>query len=222
MARLLLAVDFDGTITQRDTLHVIVEAFGTPGVWGALEPGLRAGQLTVEEVMEREFAEVRAEPAQVIDLVLREAPVRPGFAELVAWAHRAGHRVVVLSNGFRCVIDAVLGRADLADLPVVSHDARFSASGTQLLWSERGARCERCGRPCKRRDLRAHARGERVVYMGDGISDRCAAPLADLIFARAGLARDLATQGVPFEHFDDFHTVRARLEGELAGATVAS
>ncbi len=38
MARLPFAVDFDGTITQRDTLHV-----------------------TAEEVMEREFAEVRAD-----------------------------------------------------------------------------------------------------------------------------------------------------------------
>ena len=59
MKPLLIACDFDGTITCRDTLHVIVESFGERGVWERLEPRLRVGEITVEQAMQIQFAEVR-------------------------------------------------------------------------------------------------------------------------------------------------------------------
>ena len=212
MERLLIACDFDGTITQRDTLHVIVETFGAPGVWGAIEPALRAGELTLEQAMERQFAQVRATRDEVLEAVLREAPVRAGFHEFLAWVGERGHRLVVLSSGFRTVIDAILANAGIADLAIHSHEARFSAQGCELVWSDRGERCEHCGRPCKRHDLARYRRGERLVYVGDGISDRCAARAADLVFARDGLAEHLRAEGVPFVPFEDFFEVRAVLE----------
>jgi 2-hydroxy-3-keto-5-methylthiopentenyl-1-phosphate phosphatase len=221
---LLIACDFDGTITQRDSLHLIVEEFGTPGVWAEIEPRLRAGELTLEGAMERQFAAVRATPEEVRELVLREAPLRPGFPEFVDWARRSGHRLVVLSSGFRTVIDAVLGTAGLGDLHVHSHDARFSRAGCRLLWSDRGTPCAECGRPCKRHDLAGARRPgrdgrlERLVYLGDGISDRCAALSADVVFARDGLAEYLAAREVPFAPLEDFFAVRARLEAPAAHA----
>jgi 2,3-diketo-5-methylthio-1-phosphopentane phosphatase len=210
---LLIACDFDGTITVRDTLHVIVEEFGARGVWDGLEPRLRAGELTLEQVMCEQFAAVRAPWDEVRESVLRSAPVRAGFHELVDWCGSAGHRLVVFSSGFRSVIDAVLGAAGLAGLEVLSHEARFSPEGCSLVWAERGDACELCGRHCKRYDLRrAHRAGETLVYLGDGISDRCPAQMADVVFARAGLAEYLAAEGVPFLPFEDFHEVRRRLD----------
>jgi 2-hydroxy-3-keto-5-methylthiopentenyl-1-phosphate phosphatase len=212
---LLIACDFDGTITLRDTLHLIVEEFGERGIWEAIEPRLRAGELTLTEAMEREFASVRATPDQVSELVLREAGLRPGFRELVDWSRASGHRLEVYSSGFRSVIDVLFARWGLADLPVNSHDARFTPEGCRLVWAQRGDRCSLCGRHCKRHDLRAALRGERLVYIGDGISDRCGAKMADLVFARHHLARDLAADGFPFLPFEDFVEVRERLDGPL-------
>ena len=54
--------------------------------------------------------------------------------------------------------------------------------------------------------------------IGDGISDRCGAGLADVVFARAHLARDLAETGVAFEPFEDFVEVREWLEASLTRA----
>lgn len=218
--KLLIACDFDGTITRRDTLHLIVEAFGQGGLWQAIEPRLRRGEVTLEQAMEEEFATVRATPSQVRDLVLRDAGLRRGFPELVAWAHEAGHRLVVFSSGFRSVIRAALEHWGLGSLEVVSHEAVFTEEGCRLVWSDRGDACAECGRRCKRFDLRARLHpGERLVYVGDGISDRCGARMADLVFARADLARDLAGDGLPFVHFEDFLVVRERLE---ASATLAA
>jgi 2-hydroxy-3-keto-5-methylthiopentenyl-1-phosphate phosphatase len=216
---LLIACDFDGTITQRDTLHVIVEAFGVAGLWAELEPRLRSGEITVEQAMQEEFAAVRATPAQIRDVVRERAPVRAGFLEFARWCGDAGHRLIVFSNGFRSIIEPVLNDVGLAHLEVVAHDAAFSAEGCRLVWSARGARCTLCGRPCKRQPLRERWDGEELVYLGDGISDRCVSLLADAIFARDGLAEHLAGEGVAFEPFDDFHQVQALLDRRV---TVAS
>jgi 2,3-diketo-5-methylthio-1-phosphopentane phosphatase len=209
MPALFIAIDFDGTVTTRDTLHVIVEAHGTPGLWAGLQPDLSAGRITVEQAMEREFAGVRASWDEVRALVREHAPVRDGFHDLVAWARRGGHRLLVISNGFRRVIELVLSDAGVDGLEIVSHDASFTEEGCTLLWSERGERCTLCDRRCKRHDLRTRMRpGDRLVYLGDGISDRCAARMADLVFARDGLAEYLDQQGVPYVPFEDFNEVR--------------
>ena len=220
MEKLLIACDFDGTITRHDTLHLIVEAFGQGGLWQAIEPRLRAGEVTLEQAMEEEFATVRATPGQVRDLVLRDAGLRRGFPELVRWAHARGHRLIVFSSGFRSVIRAALEQWDLGFLEVVSHEAVFTDEGCRLVWSDRGEACVECGRCCKRFDLRSRQRrGERLVYIGDGISDRCGARMADLVFARDDLARDLSGAGLPFVPFEDFLGVRERLQ---ASSTLAA
>ena len=212
MENLLIACDFDGTITERDTLHLIVERFGERGLWDAIVPRLRAGELTVQEAMQLQFDSVRATRDEVVRMVLAEAGLRAGFRELMDWAAARGHRLVVLSSGFRAVIDPLLAHWGFAGLDVAGNDARFSPRGCTLLWADRGGPCELCGRPCKRHELRARAGSARVVYVGDGISDRCVAGMADLVFARADLARFLTADGVAFLPFEDFVDVRERLE----------
>jgi 2-hydroxy-3-keto-5-methylthiopentenyl-1-phosphate phosphatase len=210
--RFLIAIDFDGTITQHDTLHLIVDRFGDPAVWDRLTPDVMAGRVSVEEAMQAEFATVRATPEQVLELVRDRAGTRDGFVSFVEWARTAGHELQVLSNGFQLVIADALARLDLADLPFCSHDAEFSAEGTRLVWTHRGERCELCGRPCKRFDLAAIRGDLPVAYIGDGISDRCVCGAADVVFARAELAAWLHESGRPFIAFEDFDQIRSHLE----------
>jgi len=212
VTRFLIACDFDGTITRRDTLHLIVDRYGDPAMWDRLDGPLTRGEVTVEQAIEREFATVRATARDVLDLCRAEAGVRDGFPGFVAWARAEGHRVVVMSNGFRTVIDDLLGRMGLGDLPVACHDVAFSREGSRVLWADRGERCALCGRRCKRAELAAVRGDDRVAYLGDGISDRCVSGAADIVFARAGLAEWLDETGRPYVPFEDFHTVRRHLE----------
>ncbi len=209
--RFLIAIDFDGTITQHDTLHLIVDRYGDRSVWDRLTPDVMAGRVSVEEAMQAEFATVRATPGQVLDLVRAEAGIRDGFVSFVEWARGAGHEVHVLSNGFRTVIEDTLSRAGLGDLAFCSHDAEFSEDGTRLIWADRGERCELCNRPCKRFDLAGLHTGLPVAYIGDGVSDRCVCGAADVVFARAELADWLQDAGRRFIAFESFDHVRDAL-----------
>jgi 2-hydroxy-3-keto-5-methylthiopentenyl-1-phosphate phosphatase len=52
----------------------------------------------------------------------------------------------------------------------------------------------------------ARDRGRIVIYVGDGLSDKCAASEADVVFAKRDLAAYCDENGVPytkFEHLDE-------------------
>jgi 2-hydroxy-3-keto-5-methylthiopentenyl-1-phosphate phosphatase len=209
---LFVACDFDGTITMRDTLALVVGRWA-PGVWDTIEGRLRDGEVTLLEAMDEEFRHVCATEAQVIDYVVAQTRIRPGFAEFVQWLADRGDRLIVVSAGFRVLIDPVLQAAGLGDLHVHAGDALFSPAGTVLSYPPSSHECvSGCGH-CKSETIAAHGPfAGPVVYVGDGYSDRCAAMEADIVFARPGLAAYLDTQGVAYHPFEDFFEVRRVLE----------
>ena len=205
----LIVVDFDGTITERDSLVAIVQTHA-PELFDELEDALHEGRITLRECIRREFEAVRGDHDTIVAEAVGETRVRPGFAEFVAAARTAGDRVVVVSSGFESIIRPVLVRAGVGDLDLVSHDVRFSEAGGQVDFRH-GEDCDVCGEQCKRSVVTTMCDDGRVVYIGDGYSDRCAALAADRVFARRELGRHLRDEGVPFEPFEDFDDVRAAL-----------
>ena len=191
-----LVLDFDGTVTERDTLDLVLERFGDAEVYERAEAELDAGRMTLNEVISAEFATVTAPLDEVVAYVVEQAQVRPGFAELA----RAQHPLVV-SSGFHELIEPVLEREgvlDAVELRANRVDAR--PDGWQVRYRV-AETCEVCGEPCKRGDLPA---GE-VAYAGDGHSDYCAALAADRVYATGNLARWLESRGVAFAPLTDFH-----------------
>jgi len=99
----LIVVDFDGTITESDSLVEIVQTHA-PQLFDELEGDLDAGRITLRQCIEREFAAVRGEHDTIVAEAVGRVRVRAGFAEFVAAAQAAGHRVVVVSSGFEAII----------------------------------------------------------------------------------------------------------------------
>jgi 2-hydroxy-3-keto-5-methylthiopentenyl-1-phosphate phosphatase len=201
-----LVLDFDGTITEIDLLDEISQRFGDPEVFRELDESLDSGSLTLQEVITREFAPVRAPLADVVAWVLENARVRPGFRELADLGRSRGWDVLVLSSGFHELIEPVLAREGV-DVKVLANRLDASPAGWRVLWRDEAV-CAVCGEACKRRTLPA---GGRIVYVGDGFSDRCAALASDRVFATKGLARYLDEQGERYEPFTDFFDIGAAL-----------
>ena len=212
MAERTIVVDFDGTITEEDLLDAVSQTFGDPEVFREVDEALDRDELTLQDVIRREFEPVRAPLDDVVDWVLAKARVRAGFGDFVALARERGWRVVVLSSGFHELIEPVFQREGLEGLELVANTVDPNPSGWVVRFRDESV-CDRCGQPCKRSMLARIVDGGEVVYVGDGYSDRCAADDADLVFAAngRGLQAYLAERGISFEPFDDFHQVSARL-----------
>jgi 2-hydroxy-3-keto-5-methylthiopentenyl-1-phosphate phosphatase len=206
-----LVVDFDGTITEQDVLDEIARTFGDDEVYREVDEALDRNGITLHEVLRREFEPVRAPLDEVVEWIHANASIRPGFGELVELARERGWRLVVVSSGFRQLIEPMLERAGIEGLELISNEVDPDPEGWRITFFDE-SRCEICGEACKRTTVRSVVDGGEVVYVGDGYSDRCAAEDADRVFARRGLAAYLTERGVPFEPFDDFFQVAEKLE----------
>jgi 2-hydroxy-3-keto-5-methylthiopentenyl-1-phosphate phosphatase len=195
-----VVLDWDGTVTEVDGLHLVLEEFGDATIYGEAERRLGRG-LTLHEVIAWEFRSVRAPLAQVVDWVVGTVRVRPGF---VAFARE--HRPLVVSSGFHELIDPVLAREGV-ELEVRANRLDPRSDGWVARFRNEEP-CPVCGEPCKRADV---AGVDGFVYAGDGFSDRCVALAASRVFARDGLARYLEDSGRPFERFDDFRDLARAL-----------
>ena len=195
-----LVVDWDGTATERDTLHMLIERFGDLEVFHAAEDAI-GRRLTLNEVIAVEMRTVRATLDEAVDWLRANVHLRAGFAELVV-----ERDPLVVSAGFHELIEPVLDRHGIR-ARLVANRVEARPEGWEAVFRP-GVPCPVCGERCKRD---AVAGLDRFVFVGDGVSDRCVALLAERVFARAGLARWLDQQGVAYTSFEDFFEVAAIL-----------
>jgi 2-hydroxy-3-keto-5-methylthiopentenyl-1-phosphate phosphatase len=195
-----LVLDWDGTVTEEDSLHMVLLEFGDVGVYDEAERRL-GRDLTLHEVIAYEFSTVKAPLEEVAAWVREHVRVRAGFNELART-----HRPTILSSGFRELIEPVLER-ERVELEVLANELDPQPDGWRVTFRD-DAVCPACGEPCKRAALG----GDGVVFVGDGVSDHCAALAAERVFARDGLARYLDREEVEYERWDDFCDLAAALQ----------
>jgi 2-hydroxy-3-keto-5-methylthiopentenyl-1-phosphate phosphatase len=196
-----VVLDWDGTVTEVDSLHLVLREFGDLGIYEAAEERL-GRKLTLHEVIALEFESVRAPLDEVVGWVRENVVLRSGFAEFVR-----RRRPLVSSSGFHELIEPVLEREGIeVELRANRLDPRPGGWRVRFRNDEP---CPVCGEPCKRADV---AGLDSFVYVGDGYSDRCVSLAASRVFARDGLATYLDGLGHPFEPFTDFDDLATALE----------
>ncbi len=195
-----LVLDWDGTVTEVDSLHMVLERFGDPDVYRAAEESLHRG-LTLREVISLELETITASLEEVVAWLLGNVQVRRGLSEL------AEHNdPLIVSAGFHELIEPVLVREDVR--PRVVANTLLADPAGWVAQFRPAPVCSVCGEHCKRD---AVAGLGPFVFVGDGISDRCVALAASRVFARAGLAAWLDERAVQYEPFADFVDVAERL-----------
>jgi 2-hydroxy-3-keto-5-methylthiopentenyl-1-phosphate phosphatase len=195
-----VVLDWDGTVTERDSLNMVLEQFGDRQVYAEAERALGRGW-SLRRVMDHEFSGLKTPLDEVVAWLLEHVRIRRGFREFAR-----EFDPVILSSSFVETIRPVLAREGV-DLEVVANSVDARRDGWRIRWRD-DAVCAHCSESCKRGSLPLN--GD-VVFVGDGYSDRCAALAADRVFARDGLARYLDERGVPYEPFENFDGLAAAL-----------
>jgi 2-hydroxy-3-keto-5-methylthiopentenyl-1-phosphate phosphatase len=193
-----LVLDWDGTITVRDSLVAAIHALGDPSVY---EGGIQESFASYGEALAAEVATLRVSADEAAAWAVENVEVSPGFHELVE-----RYRPIIVSSGLPQLILPVLEREGV-DVELRSNDAEVRPDGWRVIFRDEGV-CPTCGDKCKRRSL---PDTRPLVFVGDGWSDRCASLAADRVFARTGLADYLVEQGVPFERYETLNDVAAAL-----------
>jgi 2-hydroxy-3-keto-5-methylthiopentenyl-1-phosphate phosphatase len=193
-----LVLDWDGTITVRDSLVAAVHALGDPSIY---DDSIQESFGSYGEALAAEVATLRVSAKEAAAWAVENVEVSPGFHELVD-----RYQPIIVSSGLPQLILPVLEREGV-EVEVRSNNAEVRSDGWRVIFRNEGV-CPICGDKCKRRSL---PDTRPLVFVGDGLSDRCASLAADRVFARTGLADYLDEQGVPFERYETLNDVAAAL-----------
>ncbi|WP_018130251.1 2-hydroxy-3-keto-5-methylthiopentenyl-1-phosphate phosphatase [Effusibacillus pohliae] len=200
--------DFDGTITERDMIISLMEAFAPAG-WEAIKDDILSQRISVQEGVGKLFSLIpSAKRRELVRYVLETARIREGFAEFVAYCEENGIALLVTSGGIDFFVEPILQPYRKLDR-VYCNRADFSGETIRIVWPHG---CDElcdggCGL-CKPSIVRKYpaAHFTRVV-VGDSVTDLKAARLADLVIARSLLLQKCVEEGLPHESFADFSDV---------------
>ncbi|HUH97706.1 MAG TPA: MtnX-like HAD-IB family phosphatase [Anaerolineales bacterium] len=206
--RVTILCDFDGTISPSDISNFLFSRFAGCGLY--YEEQWHKGLIGTREQLELTFATIQAGPVEIAEK-LKEIPIDPTFHELLAFARQHEIGLAVVSDGMDWPIEVVLARHGIGGLPIYSNHVSFEGERPVCTFPWYDPSTPMAG-TCKPLIVqRYRQQGSRIVFVGDGRSDREAARGADLVFAKGELADYCHLQGIRALQFNTFTEVCAQL-----------
>lgn len=207
---LQLFCDFDGTICEQDTLQLLLQHHASRE-WWILEQAWRSGRLSTRECLSAQLALLQCTPRQR-EQIIRGTTLTSGFKEFNLWRLQLGLPLTILSDGLEPVIQAVLQWHGIEGITVMANQVDFLRPPLQITFPHANPEHQDCAM-CKGSVLRKAKRaGALRVFIGDGLSDRCAAPEADLLFAKSTLALHCKESGIAFHPWHTFEDIQRYLQ----------
>ena len=211
---LSILIDYDGTISLTDITEQLLAQFVSDVVWEDAEASYDAGRMGSRRLMAWEVSLIDADPDALRSFAASQ-PHDPGFVPFIRRAQAAGIPVEIVSDGYGFFIQPALAALGVGDLPVVTARTTFEGRRASIEFVNGHPTCLVCG-TCKRQRVLAHrASGRRVVYIGDGESDRYVAGYSDIVFAKRSLERICLEAGWEFRRWTAFREIDAWLETTL-------
>jgi 2-hydroxy-3-keto-5-methylthiopentenyl-1-phosphate phosphatase len=218
--RLRMWIDFDGTLVEPNVAIILVEEFARDGkrVAHQIDEELHSGKITLREAWERQVALLPGDRMEeMARWSVRNTPFRSGAGDLLLLLRRHHVPTSIVSGGLDFYITPILKHAGI-DLPVYSDVLKLDPPrGLSLSHPYGHATCRLCG-ICKAQTVREpSADGRLSVFAGDGSTDKYAAEVADIVFARRRLKSYCDQSGIPHYPFEDFAPVTEQLRRWLEG-----
>jgi HAD superfamily phosphoserine phosphatase-like hydrolase len=196
--------DFDGTIAHPDTLNHLTEIFAGVEFRKKIGGKISSGELSLREGICLEVASIRGSFDEVLKMLKRDVVIDASFIPFASWCQERSTPLTVLSGGMQEIIENLLSPFGLDFVRILANRIQIENGHWGLHFRD-----ETPWGHDKGAALRvAKQAGYSTVFVGDGLSDRGAAVEADLVFAKAGLARFCTAECIPFEEFKDFSQVQ--------------
>lgn len=211
---LIIFSDFDGTVSRRDVGNRLFHHF-SEGKSEEVVARWKAGEIDSRECLRLEAELARDTTLEEFYKFVDGFDLDPGFGDLVTLCKTHDVQLYIVSDGLDLYIRHLLTRDGLDGLPVFSNRANIHDGRLAITWPYAEESCGQCGN-CKGYHVRRlKSPAQTAVYIGDGKSDVCAVPEADIIFAKGDLAEYCRKENVDFFAFDDFSTVTEEIQRRM-------
>lgn len=206
-----ILVDFDGTITNKDTNTKLIDYYGDESKTNEIRKDFKAGKLTFPEYFQSEIDGIRLTEEEYIDFLLEKIEISPGFLEFYKEVKEKEIKIGIVSGGFINGIAPFLKKYGIEDVDIFANTLVFDndkpyikfLDGMDTICCDKGP----CGN-CKIKHYNRYKEmAEKVIFVGDGITDMPVAEKADIIFAKDSLADYLDQRGINYIGYENFKDI---------------
>ena len=206
--------DFDGTITEGDTIDILLEKLAHPS-WHEVEERWVRGEIGSRECMALQVPLIQGGWPAMLD-VLSKVKIDPTFPRFAKWLRQRGVALKIVSDGIDRVIHHILKREGIVADNVLANHLVENEDGSLALTFPHAPQYQGCSSGlCKCRILENAPSQRLKVVIGDGRSDFCWSAEADMVFAKSKLLQHCRSNRIECIAYEDFTTVRSVLDHKL-------
>lgn len=178
--------DFDGTITCQDVNDIIFRVFGNENL-RKIERELKMNKIGDREALRRYYSKIKLSERKFNRYIYNTIKIDPYFRAFYDYIKKNNIKFAIVSGGFRNYIDLLFEKYDIQ----FEHDIytnRLYFKGNTILpqFLHEIIDCKiqfgPCGN-CKKRIIGKYS-GKKIIYIGDGLTDRCIAGVVDILLAK--------------------------------------
>lgn len=208
---MLFVIDFDGTLSVKDTIDDMLEQFADPS-WNQIEQSWVDGEITAVECMTKQVRMVKADNI-TLESFFRGIQLDATFLPFYKYISQFS-QVTIVSDGLDHAIKVAMRNAAMPNVSIYANHLHFTPNGLDISFPNKVEGCLGGNGTCKcaiAGQLSQDSNGP-VVLIGDGKSDACLAGRADIVFAKGSLIKHCEKNNIPHHKFQTFADVLAKVK----------
>lgn len=205
MKKFAFVSDFDGTLTDRDFYHIVMDKYLKDWAWNYYEEWKKTKKINVD-FLNKIFGAMDRSEEEIFEDIL-ELPLDPYAINFIKMVENNGGDFFILSAGTSYYINKLLEHFKIKNVTVISMEGRYNNRGIEIMPDAKSEfYSEVWGIDKQKVILLLKEKYEKVYFAGDSEPDIGAAKAANCAFARNSLRECLEKEKVPyiaFKHFDE-------------------
>ena len=208
MKKLCILSDFDGTITSKDGIYYFIKTYAQEG-WQEVEDLWVNHKIGSKECLEKEFALIPNLSETLIDDFLKTVEIDKYFKEFYEFTQKNNIDLYVVSDGIDYFINRIFELNNIKNIKIISNHGEFKNGKFEFSFPNNSSNCVKNLGTCKCNVAKEmKEKYEKVIYIGDGVSDFCVADKADFLYAKLSLAKYCEENNIKHSKFKDFSEIK--------------
>jgi len=197
--------------------YILVNRFSSED-WKTIDQDYCDGKIGSKEAYSRIAGLLKGDGKAILHFIQKHSDIDPYFSSFYKYCKENHIDVKIVSDGLDFYIRTLLEIHRLNEIPFYANTTHLlSGGGLEISFPHSNPECGLCG-TCKKKLIQFHrADYDMITFVGNGLSDRCAAAEADFVFAKDSLYPFCIDKDITCHYFQSFSEILADLKKRIHG-----
>ena len=208
MNKICILSDFDGTITTKDGLYTFIENYAK-GDWETIERNWAEGKINSQDCLIEEFKLIpNLSESLISDFIQKKLDIDKYFTDFFNYIKQKNIDFFIVSDGIDYFINKILNKYYIQGISIIANHGEFINNEFKITFPNKSDFCVNNSGTCKCKVLNnLRQKYEKIIYIGDGVSDYCVCDKADILFAKSRLASFCKQKKINYIKYNNFNEI---------------